>query len=692
MAPPPAVVIIVRHGARLDAADKSWHLSSPTPYDPPLTYGGWTQSKALGARIASLVQRRQQIGDQNRSRQKAPEQVQVTDFGSPQESPGKNGSSQERGSCKRKKHKVFIHSSPFQRCVQTSIAISAGMAQATPTHEAKSDISTSATATNGAPHFRAKSQFSKSPEKSHSPTLAPIKQGEIEDYDSNSRTQLEQPRRPDLRIDAFLGEWLSPDYYEAITPPPKSTLMIAGAKADLLRRGENIEEFQAVGSHQGNFPGGWSSGASKTPASAPPPPSPGQESLMNISSIDHALPQRERSSSHGVTHVRPKSPLATYSPTTSGSYIPPQPAYAISPAEPIPRGYVAHAREACIDIDYQWDSMREPQEWGDGGEFGEEWSAMHKRFRNGLSKMIQWYRDHGIKNPVVEDHEAVSSAQEEDNTDDEEVEVVLILVTHGAGCNALIGALTDQPALLDVGMASLTMAVRKETAGDCPRFSPTDAEADKAAGFGRRGSIARELSQEYDMRLVASAEHLRAGIDPTKIPSVAVFQGSPRFPVDQRRRQGTWSSTNDPFVHGDSSRGVNSALGSIRRTSVTAAAPPLNRATTLQNPPSIQIPSGNPGGLWSKRPSTAGEEISRRSPERDLGLNFSDSPNKNTARGLDGTDEQEDEEELSTVPPMPVNLGRSFTQQGLWGSRPSGSVTERDKGPKRRWTLMQGEA
>jgi hypothetical protein len=47
------------HGARLDQANKDWHLTSPTPYDPPLTYGGWTQSRALGARIATLLQTRE---------------------------------------------------------------------------------------------------------------------------------------------------------------------------------------------------------------------------------------------------------------------------------------------------------------------------------------------------------------------------------------------------------------------------------------------------------------------------------------------------------------------------------------------------------------------------------------------------------------------------------------------------------
>ena len=688
------ILTFQRHGARLDAADKSWHLGSPTPYDPPLTYGGWTQSKALGARIVSLLNTRGQLHNQNGAAQNRPEHIQVTDFASFPESPPRSNTSQNRKASKRKRHKIFIHSSPFQRCVQTSIAISAGIAQATPAHETNGDGPNSAS--KSSQHFHSKSVLARSSAWGTSPALAPIKQGEVESHDSDMRTSPQHGSKPNMRIDAFLGEWLSPDYYESITHPPESTLMIAGAKADLLRRGETIEEFQAMGGQMpGNFPGGWGSGSNRVPASAPPPPSPDHGPLANLSTIDHALPQRERSSSHGVTSVRPKSPLATYPLKSSGSYTAPQPVYALSPSEPIPRGYVAHAREACIDIDYQWDSMRPPQEWGDGGEFGEEWSAMHKRFRGGLSKMIQWYRDRGTKNPMGEDCLAIPSPNEEN--DDDDVDVVLILVTHGAGCNALIGALTDQPVLIDVGMASLTLAVRKETADDSPPFSPSDAEANKAAGLGRRASIATELSQEYDVPLVASTDHLRAGIDPTKISSTLPSRGSPTSSPDQRRRQGTWSSGTgsiDSFTLSEPIGGVSSALGSIRRGSAAQIAPPLNRASTVHHPPAAETPSGAFGGLWSKRPSTAGEGIPQSSPGRDLVLNFADIDTENKARPgvLDGTDEHAIDEESSTVPPMPGKFGRTVSQQGLWSSKPSNARTEREMGPKRRWTLMQSEA
>ena len=537
-------------------------------------------------------------------------------------------------------------------------------------------------------HFHSNSSSGKHLDRDRSPALAPIKQGEVEHHES----QLEDQSKPHLRIDAFLGEWLSPDYFESITHPPESTLMVAGAKAGLLRRGENIEEFQAMGNQvPGNFPGGWGSGTNRTSASTSPPD---EGPLANMSSMEHALPPRERSSSHGVAHLRPKSPLATYSTQINGSYVPPQPAYAISPAEPIPRGYVAHAREACIGIDYQWDSMRPPQEWGDGGEFGEEWSTMHKRFRGGLSRMIQWYRDHGTETPGEEAYGAIPTANQDD--EDEDTDVVLVLVTHGAGCNALIGALTDQPVLLDVAMASLTMAVRKETTEERPPLSATDAEADKAAGLGKKGSIATELSREYDMRLVASSEHLRAGVDPTKLSLIPASRGSPSLPHDQRRRQVTWGSNTssiDSFSLGDPMHGMSSALGSIRRTSATPTPPPLNRASTMHHPPTAESTSGALNGLWSKRPSTAGEDMSKNhfSPGRDPARNTANVGDKSPPQSSDGTSEQDDEEESSTVPPMPGNLGRSLSQHGLWGASPSGSRTERDKGPKRRWTLMERE-
>ena len=89
--------------------------------------------------------------------------------------------------------------------------------------------------------------------------------------------------------------------------------------------------------------------------------------------------------------------------------------------------------EGSVLIDWTWDSLR----LGDGGEYGEEWGSMHERFDRGLSKLLQFY------------------CQQDMNGD----ETVVILVTHGAGCNALLGALTRKPVLTDIPISSLSMAV-----------------------------------------------------------------------------------------------------------------------------------------------------------------------------------------------------------------------------------------
>ena len=76
-----------------------------------------------------------------------------------------------------------------------------------------------------------------------------------------------------LRLDSFLGEWLSPDYFEHITPPPRSMLMLATAKAELLRR-ENYNEFPKFvpfsARHSPNASGRlWSAGSGSAKHSSP---------------------------------------------------------------------------------------------------------------------------------------------------------------------------------------------------------------------------------------------------------------------------------------------------------------------------------------------------------------------------------------------------------------------------------------
>ncbi|KAF2493335.1 hypothetical protein BU16DRAFT_446350, partial [Lophium mytilinum] len=534
----PAVVIIARHGARLDAADKTWHLTSPTPYDPPLTYGGWAQSKALGTRIAALLYAREEGEDKGFGANGGSYGLDSFNFGA-QDTSTSNGKSSKS---KKRKQKIVIHSSPYLRCVQTSVAISAGIAQYQLPSDSIPGRSQSPKNTGG-PYARPGSPKTRAVD-SKSPLLASIPEPHVPEPEDDPalavfRKSLRRkaPEKTLLRIDAFLGEWLSPDYFENITPPPNSTMMVAGAKADLLRRGEYIEVQQNPHSIKGHFPGGWAK-AGNSRSSNHTANHTDDSVLSDLGSLSQALPlqHHNRSNSQGSvssTSSRPPShrgttPLSTSHKVASNIYDPPVPTYAVSPADPVPRGYVAHARDACVDVDYQWDSMRAPQEWGDGGEYGDEWSTMHKRFRKGFAGMMDWYKTHGIESHQDRKYDAIGGDSGDEHDDDSDV--VLVLVTHGAGCNALLGAISNQPVLLDVGMASLSMAVRKDTPTQrSPMSTPP------LPDLRRSPVLHLGMSEDYEMRILASLDHLRPGVDPAKLSEV---QSPPMLssPTEYRRR------------------------------------------------------------------------------------------------------------------------------------------------------------
>ncbi|KAL2060855.1 hypothetical protein VTL71DRAFT_8907 [Oculimacula yallundae] len=641
---PPAVVIVVRHGARLDAADKQWHLTSPTPYDPPLTYGGWTQSRALGARIASIL----------RSRETDDELT---------------GESQN-GGVRKRRHKVVIHTSPFLRCVQTSVAISAGLAQ-NPGHNTQhhhkppSSPLVKATQMHSSPRMRPTIATG-------SPSLAPIPEPVASKLNGKPNEQQENIKKATLRVDAFLGEWLSPDYFEHITPPPGSVMMVAGAKADLLRKEDysKLSHVQEPSTASVGFPGGWGSPVVKAEKNDD------DGALSNLSSLGQALPRRDRTSSLssvGSSGSRQSHRSATHLPVSAehGVYQPPIPAYAISGSEPIPAGYVAHSRDACVDVDYQWDSMREPQNWGNGGEYGEEWSSMHKRFRKGLQQLAGWYSDTDdpgklFTKPATSDY----LRPNEDNSEDGDSDLVIILVTHGAGCNALIGALTNQPVLLDVGMASLTMAVRKPTPPTSPRTSPS---------HSRASSRTVSMSDQYDVKLVANTEHLRSTTSTPSTSRSPSVGGLPAFRESFRERyvgnSGSLDGSNFTKARPVPTSGN---FGSIRRTASIAGQG--QRSYTPVRQTSI--------GLWSAPQPE--EEAPEEEPEDDMILNFGDdnasadkaATNENEKGAAVAVEEEiEPDKEEDEVAPL----------GGLWGSpRPPGHAEKiREIAPKRRWTVNE---
>ncbi|KAI9642379.1 hypothetical protein NHQ30_009183 [Ciborinia camelliae] len=645
---PPAVIIVVRHGARLDQADNQWYLTTPTPYDPPLTYGGWTQSRALGTRIANILRTRETDDE----------------FVASEE--------QKEGNNRKRRHKVVIHTSPFLRCVQTSVAISAGLAQ-NPGHTYHAQRSSSTHSHHKSSSLHASPRVRPSL-STDSPRLAPLLETTTITPSSSSKIigQTDNIRKSIIRVDAFLGEWLAPDYFEHITPPPSSIMMVAGAKADLLRREDynsliHARDFSAQGSSFQPFPGGWGS-----------PVTTERKEFPSVSSLGHALPRRDRTSSLssvGSNGSRPSSKADSHLPTSEhGIYQPPVPSYAISTSDPIPPGYATHARDACVDVDYQWDSMREPLNWGNGGEYGEEWPSMHKRFRKGLHSMLNWYNSNENPGEIVTKTPANSEIEKQfsiDGSDEEDTDLVLILVTHGAGCNALIGALTNQPLLMDVGMASLTMAVRKPTSENTPNSTP----GTSPKSHSRTNSTSLPLADEYDLKLLANTDHLRSppsSSGSSRNPSasnLSTFRD--RFPIDPNR-----STT------------VNSSLGSIRRTASIASSQPRTYTPARQS--SI--------GLWSATPPLKESVDENDDTDGDsMMLNFGDD-GTNAKAPVQSTAEGENKAALMKnkgIEPSALEQDE-VAPLGLWGSprlvASSGPAADLDKtnhAPKRRWTVNE---
>ncbi|KYK59517.1 phosphoglycerate mutase family protein [Drechmeria coniospora] len=534
---PPAYLFVVRHGNRLDAADKKWHLTSPTPYDPPLTYGGFLQARQVGNQIGNYLEQAK-IDSQQGSRN------------------GHHGTHPT----KRRRFKIVIHSSPFLRCVQTSIGISSGLAQTSPDSIYNpSDIILPRSAPGTRP-FEFKSSL--------------------------------------LRIDSFLGEWLSPEYFETITPPPGPALMVGGAKAELLRREDygayadfvpRPEESERKVSSSSSL---WQASPTTSPGSGMPSPGAENGGVCNLSQLLTALPSPERK-----------------------GYVAPKPTYAVSGSGRIPDGFVSHARDACVTVDYQWDSTREPLDFGDGGKFGEEWTAMHKRFRGGLRKLLNWYATtDSAANLVTKTATATATAstadvEREDDQGDQgdDVETVVVIVSHGAGCNALIGAITHQPVLMDVGIASITMATRKPNLdyGQLRKLAEAAHPPDAVAA----AKPLVQVDKLYDMRLSASTEHLRPNSNSTPVlagaPSAGMVWNAPshgargRTPTFDTNSGGpvmspfTYSDPNPVSSPGSRSASANAAVGKpFRRDS--ASFRPLQRAPTV----------ATSSGLWTPAPSS----------------------------------------------------------------------------------------
>lgn len=244
--------------------------------------------------------------------------------------------------------------------------------------------------------------------------------------------------------------------------------------------------------------------------------------------------------------------------------------------------------------------------------------------------MIHWYSQN---DPDDRNEDALGLDQAEHQDDDEEVEeqedLVVVMITHGAGSNALIGAITEQPVLLDVGMASLTMAVKRDDApplessdyigsptGSTPAQSP-GSEMSANDFLQRRGSFNTGLSAMYEMKIIASTEHLRPGSDPSKALPLPFSARSGLSSGDSTSRNsnsasvmGSWNFNDDH----ERRKTQSTALGSIRRPGNANSAAPhpslsggMHRRATQPNTgtdhESLPALSGAStpasGGLWT---------------------------------------------------------------------------------------------
>lgn len=366
-----------------------------------------------------------------------------------------------------------------------------------------------------------------------------------------------------LRLDAFLGEWLTPGYFELITPPPGSSLMLASAKANLLRK-EDYSNNPNFAAYNNAAPGAqtWSQ-------PQPPAPITPVSSLDNVSSLAEALRRAGRSDSVTSVTSNGESRLLT-----GGAYVAPVPAYAISHNAEIPNGYVPHARDNCCHVDYQWDSMRGTLDWGDGGSLGEEWTSMHKRFRKGLQKLVDWYSTAENPTQMVTKERKASVSDDyvmvDDDEEDVEIESVVVIVSHGAGCNALIGAITHQPVLTDVGLASLTEAVRKPGVDEVKDTGLTRVSSDGSDTVSETSGIVA-IHEYYDLKLFASNEHLNNG----RLSRQSSVTAAAKPP--SRGRIGSSTFTSSPLSGGNKSGLFSLNSPETRTSSATANLPSMRR-------------------------------------------------------------------------------------------------------------------
>jgi hypothetical protein len=420
-------------------------------------------------------------------------------------------------------------------------------------------------------------------------------------------------------------------------------------------------------------------------------------------------------------------------------YVALHPHYAISSNAPIPSGYVAHARDACVDVDYQWDSMRGPLAWGDGGSFPEEWPDMRERFRKGLQHLVDWYaatdkpahmvtRAARWKRETGSDGDCAIESDEAEEEDD--TESIVIIVTHGGGCNALIGALTEKPILENFRVTSLTWAARKSDHELSTVEVSSRTNKDRTLTDGTTGHI--PIPKYYDIKLVGDTEHLQRSNSTSSQSSIPSRTPSTTGGVPTRGRFSSnplgpaLSNITYNDIHGSRASSANPAMHTERRISglpsdsgnVTSAP----RATWSSPKGGITVGSGvlsfgtrNPSKGLSRTPSIGLWSPVIKDDDEDpmMLLNFSHeappTPAEKTAavggttsiaadRAFQSGDNKADNKtgDSAVISSGNGSIGTESptTSRGLWGGLGPGTEAEPERDlstSKRRWTVNQME-
>jgi hypothetical protein len=157
---------------------------------------------------------------------------------------------------------------------------------------------------------------------------------------------------------------------------------------------------------------------------------------------------------------------------------------------------------------------------------------------------------------------------------------VVVLVTHGAGCNAVIGSLSRKPVLTDIPLCSLSMAVLRPTSSPLRPEYNLLLEADDSHLHSKPSSPAQSISEPFprdplrptvrpDNRII-EYHHIRSRSTPSPSP-YHTPSGRPDLPAlklrttsglpSTRTGSGLWTPSTPSSVSDDDEDENSSSVG-----------------------------------------------------------------------------------------------------------------------------------